>query len=722
MTHTFNGASTGSAHGTTGSAHGIPTVDDLAADPVTHHDDDLIAPAGLTNLLGTVRVDHDLTQLSAITFPPVSQGLTATATLFVDGRLFASYGSAVTHAWRPDRVLRSAELPGLRLETTTVAVPGETAVAIDIVVHNTGSADRSVELGLTLNSRARAADGAWLSAESPSAPNDAAVGTDRMIFTERGAGTACTVQGLDRPAEVRPSGVAPAPDDAYAVGIGGVARGGAIGVTLDVPAGGSARVGYVHAVGSTEDAAAEVYHRVISDVPAAVAAAETFWNRQLTAAFTPGNSEFSGHLPVLETTNDSLRRLYWWGVLGVIWFRRDYAGNVLGRSYDTLMPNYWSTTTFIWDFSLSSLTHALLDPEPMRRQLAHWIDSDIHSHFGTSSLTGGPVGNWYSVNDYAMTRLVDDYVRYTGDQQFLAEQLAGRPVHDHLRQWAYAWQEFRRSSPLADYGEIENLLECVSSYTHEVASLNAANVWNLRTSAELLERAGLDGNPLRADADELLPHVIDLYQPGTGFFAARQPDGTRLGVRHCYDFSIVGTTIADDLDPTVRSEMIDFFRRELQTENWIRALSPYDPDASFSVRPDHQWNGAYPAWPADAARALVELGAPEAALEWLPGLARSANQGPTGQAHFVEEAQPGINGGARKAPPQLPYIIDWSCSSSGAWVALVIESLFGIRAELDGTLTAAPVLAGLDPTAVLRGVRVGGRSYDVHADGRVEVR
>ena len=33
----------------------IPTVDDLAADAVTHHYDDMIAPTGLTNLLGTVR-------------------------------------------------------------------------------------------------------------------------------------------------------------------------------------------------------------------------------------------------------------------------------------------------------------------------------------------------------------------------------------------------------------------------------------------------------------------------------------------------------------------------------------------------------------------------------------------------------------------------------------------------------------------------------------------
>ena len=126
--------------------------------------------------------------------------------------------------------------------------------------------------------------------------------------------------------------------------------------------------------------------------------------------------------------------------------------------------------------------------------------------------------------------------------------------------------------------------------------------------------------------------------------------------------------------------MVAFFQRELQTPEWLRALSPWDPDASYSVRPDHQWNGAYTAWPADSARALIALGEPQVALDWLPGLARTANQGPPGQAHFVEEAQPLLNGGARKAPPQLPYINDWACSSAGAYVALVIESLFGAGA------------------------------------------
>lgn len=699
----------------------IPTVADVAADAVTHHYDDMMAAPGLTNFLGTVRVDHDLTALSAVTFPPVSQGLSATAVLFVDGRVFESFGAPVTHEWRPDRVMRSAELPGLRLETVTVCVPGETAVAIEVRVTNTGTVDRAVPLMLALNARVTRTDASWLDAESPSAQNTATAGENRLTFTDVNR-RAWSVQGVDVPAGVRLSGVAPTPVERYEAGIGGAGRGGEVTVLLTIPADETRRFGYVHAVGSTEDAALAVWNRVSADVPAAVAAAETFWNSQLEAVFTPGNSEYSGHLPTLDTSSDALRRLYWWGALGVIWFRREFAGNVMGRSYDTLMPNYWATTTFIWDFSLSSVAHALLDPAPMKKQLTHWIASDIHSNFGTSSLTGGPVGRWYSVNDYAMTRLVNDYLRFTGDVGFLDETPGsgeGDRVAEHLRTWALAWRDLRTTSPLADYGEIDNLLECVSSYTHEVASLNAANVWCMRTAASIAALQGDDEDAelLRRSADDLVACVVDLYLPGEGYFAAQQPDGSRLPVRHCYDFNVVGTTIAGDLPISTRAEMVQFFQRELQTPSWMRALSPWDPDASYSMRPDHQWNGAYPAWPADAARALVSLGAPEVTLKWLSGLALSANQGPTGQGHFVEEAQPTINGGARKAPSQLPYIIDWACSSSGSWVALVIESLFGVQPAVDGSVSVTGCIAQLDPNAILRGLRVGNRLLDVDADG-----
>lgn len=696
----------------------IPTVEDLAADAVTHHGDDMIAPAGLTNMLGTARIDHDLTAISAVQFPPVSQGLAQTAVLFVDGRLFASYGVPVTHEWRPDRAVRRASLDGIELETTTVCVPGRTAVAIDITVRNTSAADREVRIGLSAAARVTRSTDAWLDAESPSEHDAVTVDGERLVFSAPDA-AAWSVQGIVGGAAAL-SGVAELPE-AFDAGIGGNGRGGELVVTLRVPAGGESRTGYVHAIGTTEHDARTTYDAVAADVPAAVTSSREFWDRQLRAAFDSADDEFSGALPVLETASAPLRRLYWWAALGLIWFRRDFAGNVLGRSYDTLMPNYWGTTTFIWDYSLSSVSHALLDPAEMRTQLKHWISLDIHSHFGTSSLTGGPVGRWYSVNDYAMTRLVHDYVRFTGDTAFLDEVVGDSAVAASVREWATAWQGLRGESPLADYGEIDNLLECVSSYTHEVAGLNAANVWSMRTAADLAELQG-DADAaaaLRAQAEALLPEVIARYLPGEGIFAAGQPDGTRLPVRHCYDFSVVGTTIAADLEPAIRTEMVAFFQRELQTENWMRALSPWDPDASYSVRPDHQWNGAYPAWPADAGRALAALGAPEVLTGWIEGLARTANQGPMGQAHFVEEAVPGINGGARKAPPQLPYIIDWACSSSGAWIELVIEALFGVSVAADGTVRASGCVAALDPAARLRGLRVGARWYDVEASGQV---
>ena len=75
---------------------------------------------------------------------------------------------------------------------------------------------------------------------------------------------------------------------------------------------------------------------------------------------------------------------------------------------------------------------------------------------------------------------------------------------------------------------------------------------------------------------------------------------TRAGV----DFATLAATIPGDLSPRQREEMVAFFVRELQTPTWMRALSDRDLDASYSVRPDHQWTGAYPAWPPGAAQAI----------------------------------------------------------------------------------------------------------------------
>ncbi len=675
----------------------IPRSADLASDVLTHTYDDMFNPPGLTNFLGTAQVDLDVFAIRSVNFPPYSHGDCITGQLYVDGRLARSYGGTVEVVWRPDCVVRSTTVDGLHLRTTTACAPGRPAVVVQLDVE--GAPGRTVRLGLALASTATKSGSGWLRPEPPSEPNTLIAADGRVVGTGE-SGSAVSLQGLDVPASVDRS---------------------MLEATVVLDASGRARVGYVHVLAGDLAEATEHFDACVADVPAVFAAAEEGWDKALADAFDPSGDGFSGSLPILETSNEALRKLYWWGVLGVIWFRRDNPASVLGRTYDTLMPRYWQTTTFIWDYSLSSLTHALLDPEPMRKHIEHWVGLDTHKHFGTEWLTGGPVGYWYSVNDFAMTRLVRDYVRFTGDAAFLDSPVGQKPMSEHVHDWATAWRGLRGEHALADYGGIDNLMECVSSYVHEVASFNAANVWCMRVAAEVASRSGDDDRAalLLKEADEQAGHVNELYVEGEGFWHARQPDGSLVPVRHCYDFNIVGTTFASDLSAEQRTEMVSFFQRELQTPTWMRALSPYDADAAFSLRPDHQWNGAYPAWPADAGRALFALGRGDVVLDWLPGLARSANQGPCGQAHFVEEAVPAMAGGARKSPPQFPYLIDWSCSSSGSWVSLILEGVFGVEVALDGTVVADPQVRGLDPDARLTGLRVGSRVYDVTAEGVV---
>jgi hypothetical protein len=418
-------------------------------------------------------------------------------------------------------------------------------------------------------------------------------------------------------------------------------------------------------------------------------------------------------------------RLYHTGILGVVYFKRDSPFSVIGRAYETLMPKWWLTVTFLWDYSLSSLVHALLDPEVMKKYLELWMHLDIHKHFGTEYLAGTGVGPWYSVNDFAMSGIARDYLRWTGDFGWLEKEVkdsgatAPRKVLDYLLDYAGNWKQFRQPGGLADYGGLLNLLECVSTYVHQVASLNAGNVFNMRFAADLLETLGRTGEArtMSDEAAALARDILPLYNEGKGWWRSRFPDGSLVDVKHCYDFFTVLNTIGDDLSARQKMEMVEFFKAEFFTETWMHALARSDDDAMFSIRPDHQWTGAYPAWPPQALLALYRVGEADLAFRWMKGLARSANQGPFGQAHFAETIIEPDAGGARKAPIDFPYITDWTVSSGGSWVSAILEGLFGVTGTLDGRIAARPQFSSFDPAAELRNLPYQGKLYNVGRQG-----
>ena len=686
----------------------IPTSDSLQSVVMTHKFGDLFNPPGLTNQWGCAQAAMDIAAVRSIAFPPFAQGemnvapLGAggellTGVLYVDGEYFAATKTPIEFVWRPDRIERRSTYKGLELSSVTI-VPFETmTAAVKLTVKNFSGARRRTEIKLAINGGATKSVAPWNAAYSPGEyDNERAVENGRDAVLCKSKRTAAFVlQGsAPKPTQLLPSWIV---------------------YDMDLAAGESRSVVFVNSLGETADAVRRDYDLVVRDFDRVAAATTAEWNAQLRDAFTPGNKRFSGHLPTLVTTDDDLKRIYHSAAMSALFFRRTTPHSVYGTTYVTLAPRYWETTTFLWDISLSAMLLAMLDPAVLRRMIETWMTLDVYKHFGTEFLTGAGVGPWYSVNDYAMSRMAKEYLRWTGDHGWLDKDVGGVKVIDRLVRYAEHWRELDvNKHGLADYGGVTNLLEAVSSYVHEVAGLNAANVYNLRFAADLLEHRGQKDKAatLRKEAVDLAKRVNQLYVPGKGIWKCRLPDGTYNEVHHCYDFGVTLTTIGDLMTQKQRSEMVQFFQRELQTPTWMRALSTRDLDVTFSIRPDHQWTGAYCSWPALALSGLFAAGATDVAFKWIAGLARSAGQGPYAQAHFTEVfVAPESNGGAIKAPSDPPYINDWACVSGCNYLEPIVDSIFGVNAGLFGEIKAKPQFGPLDAKAELRNINYQGRKY-----------
>jgi hypothetical protein len=227
---------------------------------------------------------------------------------------------------------------------------------------------------------------------------------------------------------------------------------------------------------------------------------------------------------------------------------------------------------------------------------------------------------------------------------------------------------------------------------------------------------------LKVEAKELAARINRLlYVDGKGWWRCGQPDGTYNEVRHCYDLLTLLDTMFSDLSDKQKKEMGQFFWNELYTPLWMHALSPYDVDATWNLRADHSWLGAYAAWPSMTAKGLYKVDPAAKVSAWVKGLAKTMNQGPIGQAHIVETVFPPENGGAFKCPIEQPYGNDWCIVSGGSFTDLVIDSIFGADLSLYEGIRIQSRLTDFDPNAKLMKVHYQGKRYTIgHNGARLE--
>lgn len=716
MTLALAGASPRAGATATGALPSLPSLADFASIPMTHGFMELFNLPIAMNDWGYVQTTKSVSAVSAMAFPPYaccgvpnipwSPGYLRTCEIYVDGQFAALSdhpANAVTYQWFPHRVLRDQHFAGLEIHTSMFLPPDMRAIVQQIEIRNPGSGVREVTLDFDLRGGVIRKENAWFSEVPGEGDNkltwNSAQG--RLTFTARHSSAAC-VQGIHPPADE-------------------ISAGNMLRFHLRLNPAERKELHFVATLAATAGEAEAMHDRLQRDFATLDRDNESTFQRLIHSAFTPGNSSFSGHLPQLKTDSETLWNLYANGVRNLLTARRRSPDSSYGPTLLTLSGHVLPTLSFPWDTALSSLSLALLDPVPLRTLVEVWFQRDMHQHLATDYISGEAVGPWYAVNDMAIVRCAQNYLQVTGDFKWLEKKVGDQSVLDHLLGHATYWKSLvKGSNGLADYGEISNLLEVVSTYLHEVAGMNAGNVSSMRFVAELLEHRGRgqEAAKLRAEAADLATRINRLlYVPGKGWWRCGQPDGTFNEVRHCYDFLAVLDNMSQDLSENQKREMAHFFWSQLASRKWMRALASGDPDATWNVRPDHSCLGAYAAWPPMCAKGLFKIDDPATIAPWLNEIARAGNQGPIGQAHFTEDVVPPLHGGAYKASEDAPYIEDWCCISGGTFTELVIDSIFGVRFSLYDGLRATPRLEQFDRRARLDHIHSQGSEFSADASG-----
>jgi hypothetical protein len=623
----------------------------------------------------------------------------------LNGRILISYpdgGDEIAYQWHPHRIVRETRADGLKFTTETFMPAKRRAVAESIRVTNLAATPRRIKLGFDMRAAVAKKTTQWITYS----PGEA----DNSIHWDDTRG--CLIFEAQHSAAVSVQGISPK--------VSGIDSGRMLVVEMELGRGQTRELHYVNAVDADAKAALAAYDDLQANFTQVKQENENSFNSLLRSALTAGNPDFSGYLPQLQTDDESLWQLYNAGFRNLMFARRASPDSKYGTTYLTLGGRVLPTLSFPWDTSLTSISLALLDPDALRRLVENWFVQDMHQHLATDYVTGEAVGPWYAVNDMAIVRCAQNYLRVTGDFPWLDKRINDKTVLDHLVYHATYWKQLDKASHgLGDYGKLENLLEVVSTYLHETAGMNAGNVSSMRCVANLLERRGdsSQASQLRAEAMDLAQRINQkLYVPGKGWWKCGQPDGSFVEVRHCYDFLSVLDNMFEDLSDSQKQEMSQFFWRELHSGYWMRALSANDVDATWNIRPDHSWLGAYSAWPPATAKGLYKTNPSSRVSAWVKNLAKAGNQGPIGQAHFVETVFPLESGAAYKCPTDPPYINDWCCISGGGFTDLVIDTVFGVNLTLFEGIRLQSRLADFDIKARLANLRYQGKNYVISSD------
>ena len=447
---------------------------------------------------------------------------------------------------------------------------------------------------------------------------------------------------------------------------------------------------------------------------AEAATVSTDWEAALAgqfAAFNRAAEDLFKKLPSFSCKNEAFMDFYNRSLVHYFTNRWDIPEFHLRPTYCTGGMRGGCFAAYLWDYAGGWELHPLFDAAATKAHIAHYLSIDMGSHYAFNPMDGAAFGPWYPVNQEKIIGLIRYYALHTGDRNFLHETVNGKRIWEHAVACALLRDVPNKPVSLVDYGqEGEHHLELRRGYPYcgVMPDINARRYPSYLWAADIAQLAGHPQPWLRERAQALKALLRqELWDAEKRWFAFAHA-GKRDFRWTLLMYKLIDSGVLDD--DQLEGLLSHLNEAEFLSPYGLHSISKLD-EAYDQIDIDQGGGGSCSIFAPLIAEQLCRRGRPELATDLLRRILwwgrRVPYWGDSFVANFVEYRH--------DTPLQ--------CTVGGvAGAQAVIFGLFGVRVQIDGTVTVRPCLPEWAGRTELRGLRIRGHVIDIciSADG-VEV-
>jgi hypothetical protein len=430
-------------------------------------------------------------------------------------------------------------------------------------------------------------------------------------------------------------------------------------------------------------------------------------------------------LPEFHSDNKELERFYNRSLCAFITNKAVAPELALHPHYSTGAVKGGCTCNYLWNFGQIREILPLLDPEADREHILQYLRSDcVDKFFAFYPMTGEPFGAWYLVNHEKITGLTYDYIRLTGDIDFLNENVKdGKTVLDLMIDCALFGDDVNKPVELinyAKYGSVNSHLELRRTnlgfeYSHVMPDANGRRYHTYFKVSELCKLAGKPQPSMMERAEQLKQTLKkELWEPGIKWFSFINSKGEK-DIR--WTIQMYKLFEGNVLDEEEKLGLLSHLNgEEFLSEYGLHSMSKKDPGYD-QVDIDNGGGGICTSFPPLIAEFLYRGGNTEAADNIVKRILWWGSRMP-----YLGDSQVANEIDYRQDTP-LQSDIDTGCLAQ-----CILFGIFGISSDFEGNIIINPVQTVLAGNLELKGLKIRGKninikiskgSYEVSEGGKI---